>query len=84
MNLSLANWTQLVAKLKLSAITRQLADHCAFVEATDERITLLLAKDLAHLATANAKARLQSAVSKSIGREVRLFFEINLTIRLQH
>ncbi len=73
--LSLVNWTQLVAKLKLSAITRQLADHCAFVEAKDEHITLLLAKDLAHLATTNAKSRLQAAVSKSLGYEVKLQFE---------
>lgn len=74
-DLSLVNWTQLVAKLKLSAITRQLADHCAFVEANADRITLLLAKELAHLATENAKARLQAAVSKSLGHEVKLLFE---------
>ncbi|MEX1200966.1 MAG: DNA polymerase III subunit gamma/tau [Methylophaga sp.] len=75
LDLSLANWTQLVAKLKLSAITRQLADHCAFVEAHNERITLLLAKDLSHLATENAKSRLQAAVSKSLGHDVKLLFE---------
>ena len=74
-SLSLSNWTQLVAKLKLSAITRQLADHCAFVDAEDDRITLLLAKELAHLATENAKSRLQAAVSKNLGYEVRLVFE---------
>ncbi|MDT8309809.1 MAG: DNA polymerase III subunit gamma/tau [Methylophaga sp.] len=74
-DLSLGNWTQLVAKLKLSAITRQLADHCAFVEASDQHITLLLAKDLAHLATENAKAKLQVAVSKTLGYEVKLVFE---------
>lgn len=74
-DLSLANWTQLVAELKLSAITRQLADHCAFVSAKDERITLLLAKDLAHLATSNAKSRLQAAISKKVGHEVTLLFE---------
>ncbi len=75
LDLSLANWTQLVAKLKLSAITRQLADHCAFVEAHEGRITLLLAKDLSHLATENAKSRLQAAVSKSLGYDVKLQFE---------
>lgn len=75
LDLSLANWTQLVAKLKLSAITRQLADHCAFVEANEERITLLLAKDLSHLATENAKSRLQVAVSKNLGHDVKLQFE---------
>lgn len=75
LDLSLANWTQLVAKLKLSAITRQLADHCAFVEAHEERITLLLAKDLSHLATENAKSRLQAAVSKNLGHDVKLQFE---------
>ncbi len=75
LDLSLTNWTQLVAKLKLSAITRQLADHCAFVEAHDERITLLLAKDLSHLATENAKSRLQAAVSKNLGHDVQLLFE---------
>lgn len=74
-DLSLVNWTQLVAKLKLSAITRQLADHCAFVAATEDRITLLLARELEHLATENAKARLQAAVSKSLGYEVKLLFE---------
>lgn len=75
LDLSLANWTQLVAKLKLSAITRQLADHCAFVEAHEARITLLLAKDLSHLATENAKSRLQAAVSKNLGHDVKLLFE---------
>lgn len=73
-HLSLDNWTQLVANLKLSAITRQLADHCAFVKAHNELITLLLAKELAHLATANAKAKLQAAVSKTLGHEVKLLF----------
>lgn len=75
LDLSLTNWTQLVAKLKLSAITRQLADHCAFVEAHDQRITLLLAKDLSHLATENAKSRLQAAVSKNLGYDIKLLFE---------
>jgi len=73
--LSLENWTQVIAELKLSALARQLADNCAFVRAEQQKVYLMHAKELAHLATPRAKERLELAINKHLQTSLQLIFE---------
>lgn len=73
-NLTTANWTALIAQLKLSAFARQLADHCAFVRADNHKIYLSVAPELQHLTNEKSVAKLQAAVSKQLDIEVILVF----------
>ncbi|PCH62002.1 MAG: DNA polymerase III subunit gamma/tau, partial [Gammaproteobacteria bacterium] len=68
-------WTQIIAKLKLAALARQLADNSAFLKSENQQVTLSLAPGLAHLATPKAQERLESALSKQLGYELSLIFE---------
>lgn len=72
--LTTANWTALIAQLKLSAFARQLADHCAFVQIDNNRIYLSIAAELQHLANERSISRLQAAVSKQLQTDVILAF----------
>lgn len=74
LNLTTANWTALIAQLKLSAFARQLADHCAFIRTNKNKIYLSVASELQHLANDKSVAKLQSAVSKQLQFEVTLVF----------
>jgi DNA polymerase-3 subunit gamma/tau len=73
-DLSPANWTQIIAELKLSALTRQLAENSAFVSTREQAIELSLTPELGHLATDKSKQRLQSALSKKLGQDLKLVF----------
>lgn len=73
--LSLENWTQVIAELKLSALARQLADNCAFIRAEQQKVFLMHAKELAHLATPRAKERLEMAINKHLQSTLQLIFE---------
>lgn len=74
LSVSADNWTSLVSQLKLSAISRQLADNCALLSFDGQRIELSLAAELAHLATDKAHQRLQLAVSKQLNQAVEIVF----------
>lgn len=73
-NLTTANWTALIAKLKLSAFARQLADHCAYLRSDKNKIYLSVASELQHMANDKSVAKLQAAVSKQLQFEVTLVF----------
>jgi DNA polymerase-3 subunit gamma/tau len=73
-NLTTANWTALIAQLKLSAFARQLADHCAFIRTDNQKIYLSVAPELQHLTNEKSVAKLQAAVSKQLDVEVILVF----------
>jgi len=74
MSLGTANWTVLIAQLKLSAFARQLADHCAFIRTDKNKIYLSVAPELQHLANDKSVAKLQAAVSKQLQFDVVLVF----------
>lgn len=74
LNLTTANWTALIAQLKLSAFARQLADHCAYLRSDKNKIYLSVASELQHLANDKSVAKLQAAVSKQLQFEVTLVF----------
>lgn len=76
-SISADNWTATIAKIKLSALTRQLADNCAFIKFENQKIHLSLASELAHLATAKTQERLESALHKHLNFSGSLVFEYN-------
>jgi len=73
-DLSPANWTQIIADLKLSALTRQLAENSALIRTEQQAVHLSLSSELGHLATDKSKQRLQAALSKKLGQELKLVF----------
>jgi DNA polymerase-3 subunit gamma/tau len=73
-DLSPANWTQIIAELKLSALTRQLAENSAFVKCEQQAVHLSLSPELGHLATDKSKQRLQDALANKLGQELKLVF----------
>lgn len=73
-SLTTANWTTLIAQLKLSAFARQLADHCAFIRTDNNKIYLSVAPELQHLANEKSVGKLQIAVSKQLDFDVSLVF----------
>jgi len=73
-DLSPANWTQIIAELKLSALTRQLAENSALIRTEQHAVHLSLSSELGHLATDKSKQRLQDALSKKVGQELKLVF----------
>jgi len=73
-DLSPANWTQIIAELKLSALTHQLAENSALVKYEQQAVHLSLSPELGHLATDNCKQKLKTALSKKLGQDVKLMF----------
>ena len=69
-----ANWTGIIAELKLSALTRQLAENSAFVGFDENAVHLSLSPELGHLATDKSRQRLRDALSKKLGQELKLVF----------
>jgi DNA polymerase-3 subunit gamma/tau len=68
------NWTQIIASLKLSALSRQLAEHAAFVRAESNVFTLTISRELNHLATDKSKQKLQQVLSQYLGETIKLVF----------
>lgn len=73
-DLTTANWTTLIAQLKLSAFARQLAEHCAFIRTEKNKIYLSVAPEIQHLTNDKSVAKLTAAVSKQLQFEVTLMF----------
>jgi DNA polymerase-3 subunit gamma/tau len=70
-----SNWHDLVARLALSGLPRQLAQHCELVEMGESQVTLRLPP--AHKSLLNTKApqeKLQEALQAQLGRPVKLNF----------
>jgi DNA polymerase-3 subunit gamma/tau len=67
------DWHDLVGRMPLSGLTRQLAQHCELAEMTDTQVTLRLPP--AHKSLLNTKApqeKLQAELQALLGRAVRL------------
>ena len=68
------NWTRVISELKLSALTRQLAENSALIRVDQQAVHLSLSPELAHLATDKSKKRLCDALSTKLGQELKLVF----------
>lgn len=73
-DLSPVNWTQIIAELNLSALAHQLAENSALVKCEQQSVYLSLSPELGHLATDNSKQKLQKALSKKLGQDLKLVF----------
>jgi len=76
--LTASTWTTTISGLKLTALTRQLADNCAFIHYNNNKISLFLTPELAHLATEKAKERLEAALKKHLN------ISITITLSFEH
>jgi len=64
------NWPEFVANINLTAMSRQLADNCAFIKIEAKNIHLSIAPELAHLATTNTKDRLEKVLRQHLNPDI--------------
>ncbi|HEY3432504.1 MAG TPA: DNA polymerase III subunit gamma/tau [Rhodocyclaceae bacterium] len=69
-------WHQLLGRLTLSGMVRQLAHHCELAERTDVLISLRLAPAHKHLLSPVAQDKLQSELQSLLGAGVRLVINV--------
>ena len=67
-----AGWASLVAKLPLTGMTRQMAEHCALLSVEGGKVTLSLDPAFENLRNPKWEQGLQQALSVYLGGEVRL------------
>lgn len=69
-------WHQLLGRLTLSGMVRQLAHHCELAERTDALISLRLAPAHKHLLSPVPQDKLQSELQSLLGAGVRLVINV--------
>ena len=72
------NWLTVIDSLKLTALARQLADNCAFIDYDHGKITLSIAAELAHLTGKKPQERLEAVISKYLKQTISLVFQENV------
>jgi len=70
------DWEAIVERLGLRAAARELAVHCVWRGRDGDRVTLELDPTYEQLATDGARTRLQEALGRYLGGEIRLTLEI--------
>jgi DNA polymerase-3 subunit gamma/tau len=73
--LNASNWLTVIGSLKLAAFSRQLADNSAFIKFEDNKVTLAIASELAHLSSDKTQDRLAAALGKYLGQAIKLVFQ---------
>jgi DNA polymerase-3 subunit gamma/tau len=73
--LNASNWLTVIGSLKLAAFSRQLADNSAFIKFEDNKVTLAIAPELAHLSSDKTQDRLAAALGKYLGQAIKLVFQ---------
>ncbi|HSO84714.1 DNA polymerase III subunit gamma/tau [Thiocapsa sp.] len=71
-----AEWLQLVDRLELGGIASQIAHHCDLEGWSDGRLSLGLDPAAEHLRSPGAESRLQAALEKTMGTEVKLDIQV--------
>ena len=71
-----AGWEEILAKLAISGIARELARHCELVAIEEAAVVLRLAALHKHLASKIGQEKIQAAFTSHLGRPVRLTLEI--------
>lgn len=71
------NWRELTENRLKLGLARALAQNCELVSYDDHNLTLRVAENQKHLASANYQDKLASAISDYFGRKIRLHFEIS-------
>jgi DNA polymerase III subunit gamma/tau len=75
------DWNGLLQTLDVRGPARQLADHCDLARCAGSGWQLVLPPDKAHLNTGQVKARLESALSEHLKREIRLTISLGAPAR---
>lgn len=73
--LNASNWLSVISSLKLAAFARQLADNSAFIKFEDNKVSLAIAPELAHLNSEKTQDRLAAALGKYLGQTIKLVFQ---------
>nr|CAA6825368.1 MAG: Unknown protein [uncultured Thiotrichaceae bacterium] len=68
-------WHELLTKLKLGGMAKQLAEHCLVKQLTDDRLVLLLESSGVTLKTGLTEEALQEALHEHFGRSVAVEFD---------
>ncbi|SIT65912.1 DNA polymerase-3 subunit gamma/tau [Ectothiorhodosinus mongolicus] len=71
-----ADWSAVVAELGLAGMAAQLAQNCALLERSETQWVLGLAPQHESLKTPNAVQRLEAAVKKAYGEELRVVIKL--------
>jgi len=72
----IGNWADLLGELRLTGMTKQLAQNCELVVAAGDVVELRLASAHKHLADKGPQERLRTAFEEHLGRAVRLKIDI--------
>ena len=72
------DWHQLVRSLTIGGLSRQLAEHCAFVDWDGKHLRLALNPAVGNLRAAGAEQRLGASLSAALGCEVALEIETQM------
>jgi DNA polymerase-3 subunit gamma/tau len=64
------NWGALIVAAELRGAARQMAENCEIERSTARRLDLILSADKSHLLTDQIRSRLQSELSRHLGRDL--------------
>lgn len=72
----LANWDEVVNRLKLGGISRQLAENCQYREMVDSTITLTLDPAHEHMLVESSEKNLHRALNEFLGKQIKLQIKV--------
>ena len=70
-----ANWYQVVSRLPLTGVDKQLIMNCALLEQQGDKYALALDPASAPMLTREREGRIQDALSKAYGRKISITIE---------
>ena len=66
------DWQQIIDKMALAGLVREMAGHCILKERTKEKVHLVMSPAHKHLLQTAQKGRLQDAIAECFGADVKL------------
>ncbi|NCC35245.1 MAG: hypothetical protein EOM24_25025 [Chloroflexia bacterium] len=70
------SWPEIVDRLQVGGLTRQLVSHSSLIAITADRVSLALDPNFEHLRSYAVESRLRDALCEVMGREVRLDLQV--------
>ncbi len=70
------DWGTLLARLKISGMARELAQHCELREVAERRVVLRLSPRHRHMLMRPAQDKLQQSLSEALARPLQLLIEV--------
>lgn len=72
----LANWHEVVNRLKLGGISRQLAENCQYRDIEESTITLTLDPAHKHMLVESSEKSLHRALEEFLGKQIKLLIKV--------